>query len=78
MNNVEMVTGDITRPETLKGLGDGADCLVHMATLGHMSNYRFTETMFHAVNVQGTINIIQEAMRAGVGKVVHCLSLIHI
>ena len=69
------VVGDITSPETLIGLADGTDCLLHMATLGHMNNYTVTERMFEQINVMGTINIMTEALRAGVPKVVHCSSV---
>ena len=70
--NVEFVRGDITRVETLKGITDDRDFVIHMATLGHMSNYRVPEEMFEAVNVLGTLNIMREAERGGVKKVVHC------
>jgi len=43
-----------------------------MATLGHMSNFTLTESMFEAINVQGTHNLMTEALRAGVPRVVHC------
>jgi dihydroflavonol-4-reductase len=69
---VETVCGDITRPDTLAGIADGMDALIHMATLGHMNNFTFTEEMFEAINVQGTKNIMNEAKRAGVGRIVHC------
>ena len=69
---VEVVEGDITRPQSLTGLADGIDRVLHMATLGHMSNFAVTETMFEAINVHGTRNIMTEALRAGVGRVVHC------
>ena len=69
---VEWVEGDITDGSSLKGIGEGMDGLFHMATLGHMSNYRVPDEMFEKVNVLGTRNIMQEALRAGVRKVVHC------
>ena len=69
---VELVEGDITRAETLQGMADGMDRVLHMATLGHMSNFTVTESMFDAINVQGTQNIMAEALRAGVPRVVHC------
>lgn len=69
---VEIVRGDITFPQSLQGISENVDGLLHLATLGHMSNFRVTESMFHAVNVQGTINVMQEALRAGVRRVVHC------
>jgi nucleoside-diphosphate-sugar epimerase len=69
---VELVEGDITRPESLKGIADGIDRVLHMATLGHMSNFSVTESMFEAINVHGSRNIMAEALRAGVGRIVHC------
>ena len=69
---VELVEGDITKPETLRGIANSMDCVFHMATLGHMSNFNVTESMFNEVNVQGSVNIMDEALRAGVERVVHC------
>jgi dihydroflavonol-4-reductase len=69
---VDLVEGDITEPDTLLGVADGVNGLFHMATLGHMSNFTVTETMFESVNVQGTINIMNECLRSGVKKIVHC------
>lgn len=69
---VEFVKGDVTRSETLNGIADGIDCVIHMATLGHMSNFTVTESMFERVNVQGSINVMNEAKRAGVSRFVHC------
>ena len=72
ISGVQIVSGDITHPESLAGIADGVDCLLHLATLGHMSNFTVTESMFYAINVQGTVNIMKEALRAGVKKIVHC------
>jgi nucleoside-diphosphate-sugar epimerase len=69
---VELVEGDITRAETLKSIAEGMDRLIHLATLGHMSNFSVTESMFEAINVQGALNIMNEAMRAQVARVIHC------
>ena len=69
---VELVEGDITRAETLKGIADDIDTVLHLATLGHMSNFTVTESMFQAINVDGALNVMLEALRAGVPKVVHC------
>ena len=68
----ELVIGDITRAETLEGIAAGMDRVLHLATLGHMSNFAVTESMFEAINVQGAINIMQESLKAGVQRVVHC------
>ncbi len=69
---VELAEGDITQAETLKGIADGMDRVLHMATLGHMSNFTVTESMFEAINVRGTLHIMKEALRARVQRVVHC------
>lgn len=69
---VELVRGDITKPETLAGMAEGMDRILHMATLGHMSNFTVTEEMFEAINVSGAVNVMQEALRARVPRVVHC------
>jgi dihydroflavonol-4-reductase len=73
--DIELVTGDITNVNTLKGIADGVDRVFHMATLGHMSNFTVTESMFKEVNVQGTVNIMDEALRSGVARIVHCSSV---
>ena len=69
---VELVRGDITTASTLKGIANGMDCIFHMATLGHMKNFTVNEDLFEAVNVQGTVNVMEESLRAGVRKFVHC------
>ena len=71
-SGVELVEGDITRADSLKGIADGMDRVLHMATLGHMSNFTVTESMFEAINVQGTQNLMTEALRAGIPRIVHC------
>ncbi|MFC1862368.1 NAD-dependent epimerase/dehydratase family protein [Thermodesulfobacteriota bacterium] len=73
--DVDIVEGDITNAESLEGISDGVDCIFHMATLGHLSNFKVTEATFNKVNVQGTINVMQEAIKAGVQRVIHCSSV---
>ncbi len=69
---IEVVIGDITKPDTLTGIGDKMDYLLHMATLGHMSNFTVTEDIFYEINVKGTIHIMAEAFRSNIKKIVHC------
>ncbi len=69
---MEWVVGDITDRGSLEGICEGMDGLFHMATLGHMSNYRVPDEVFEKVNVLGTRNIMQEALRSGIPRVVHC------
>jgi len=72
---VEFFRGDVTRAESLKGAAEGMDVVLHLATLGHMSNYTVTESMFNAVNIEGARNVMTEALRAGASRVVHCSSV---
>ncbi|MBW2347547.1 MAG: NAD-dependent epimerase/dehydratase family protein [Deltaproteobacteria bacterium] len=72
---VEFVEGDVTRAQTLRGVARGLDGVFHLATLGHMSNFAVAEDAFEAVNVRGTLNVMEEALRARVGRVVHCSSV---
>jgi nucleoside-diphosphate-sugar epimerase len=71
----ELVEGDLTRADSLHGLADGVDRVLNLATLGHMSNFTVTESMFEAINVNGALNVMREAARAGVPRVVHCSSV---
>jgi len=71
---VELIKGDITDKETLKGIASGMDGIYHLATLGHMHNFDMPQSAFEDVNAQGTINIMKEALAAGVKKIVHCSS----
>lgn len=75
LKNMEIVHGGITNPASLAGAADGVDCLLHLATLGHMNNFTVSPDLFRAVNVQGTQNIMEEALRAGVTHIVHCSSV---
>ena len=71
----EIVPGDITEAQTLEGIGDGMDRLLHLATLGHANHFSVTPEMFEQVNVGGTLNILQEALRADIPRIVHCSSV---
>jgi len=75
IDGMTIIFGDITKPDTLVGIAEDSDCLLHLATLGHMSNFTVTEAMFHEINVQGTVNIMREALQAGVKRIVHCSSV---
>jgi nucleoside-diphosphate-sugar epimerase len=57
------------------GIADGIDCLLHLATLGHLSNFSAGEAEFAKVNVDGALNVMRVALAAGVQKIVHCSSV---
>jgi dihydroflavonol-4-reductase len=72
---VELIEGDITDKSTLKGIASGIDGIFHLATLGHMHNFDAPQDMFNQVNIHGTVNIMDEALKAGAKKIVHCSSM---
>ncbi len=72
---IEIVEADITKPETLYGMCDGIDTVIHMATLGHMNHFKVPPEMFDKVNVNGSVNVAKEALRARVPRFIHCSSV---
>ena len=63
---VEWVRGDLTDPASVRGLCEDAQAVVHLA-----SYIGADERLCEAVNVGGTRALMEEAARAGVGRVVH-------
>ncbi|MEU2282465.1 NAD(P)-dependent oxidoreductase [Streptomyces sp. NPDC013178] len=62
----EWVRADLARPETLHGVCRGADVLLHMAAaIGS------DEAECVAINQHGTAALMEEAVRAGTGRIVH-------
>ncbi|MEV8536824.1 NAD-dependent epimerase/dehydratase family protein [Streptomyces sp. NPDC051211] len=64
--NLEWTTADLTDPASLHGVAEGADALVHLA-----ARIDGDEDQCAAVNVHGTRALMDEARRAGVGRIVH-------
>jgi nucleoside-diphosphate-sugar epimerase len=67
---VEVVTGDLTRKETLLPAVRGADIVYHIAAVYREQNV--PRKMFWDVNVAGTQNLLEAALDAKVGRFVHC------
>ena len=53
---------DVTKPETLKGLCDGAECVISTVGLTKTS----AEVTNYQIDLQGNVNILNEAKAAGV------------
>ncbi|WP_245873643.1 NAD-dependent epimerase/dehydratase family protein [Streptomyces phaeoluteigriseus] len=64
--SVEWVRGDLTDPDAVRGLCEGARAVVHLA-----SYIGGDERLCQAVNVDATRALMAEARRAGVRRVVH-------
>ncbi len=68
----DVVRGDITDPESLRGLFDGCDAVVHLASaVGYGQRWEACRT----VNVDGTEHVAAEAIRAGIRRFVHMSSV---
>ncbi|WP_367322380.1 NAD-dependent epimerase/dehydratase family protein [Streptomyces sp. HUAS ZL42] len=63
---VRTVRADLTDPDSLHGLCDGVDVLLHCA-----SQIGGTSEANHAVNARGTAALVAEARRAGVRRIVY-------
>lgn len=64
--------GDITQPATLDRAMEGVSLVYHLAAL---VDHHATTDELHRVNVQGTINLVEAALRHGVRRLVHCSSV---
>ena len=74
-NTCEIVCGDITDSDSLKGCCDDIDVVYHMAALmGHDSPSEEAFNRFRKVNVDGVNNIISEAIKSGVKRFIHISS----
>ncbi|MFD0021560.1 NAD-dependent epimerase/dehydratase family protein [Streptomyces sp. NPDC058382] len=62
----ETVYGDLADPVTLRGSCDGVDAVIHCAS--HVGS---GERIARTVNEQGTRALVDEAVRGGVGRIVH-------
>lgn len=70
-DEVEVVLGDVRDPETLRAPMEDADAVFHLAALIAIPySYRAPASYVHT-NIQGTLNVLDEARRAAVPHVVH-------
>lgn len=71
--NFKFVLGDITKAQEVAKVMEGIDIVFHLACLGvrHSLKYPFEN---HKVNAEGTLFVLQEAYKQGVGKFIYCSS----
>lgn len=70
-DTVEIVAGDVTKPETLRGAFVGCEAVVHLVGIIEEA----AGDGFDAVIHQGTRNVLAEAERAGVQRFIHMSAL---
>ena len=71
--NVELVEADVLQPATLETAMQGVDLVYHLA--GIISILPGSEAIMEKVNVQGTCNVVEAAMKTGVRRMVHTSSI---
>ena len=71
-NGVTPIVGDVSDVASIRGAADGCDAVLHVAGIVEESPPHVT---FRRVNVEGTANIVAEAERAGVRRLVFVSSL---
>jgi len=65
---VTPINGDVSDPATLVGVADECDVVVHLVGIVEETPPSAT---FEHVNIEGTRNIVRDAERAGVRKLVY-------
>lgn len=69
---VEYVTGDLLDPESVARAVDGCDLVFHAGAIS--SYWRARREQVYRVNVEGTRNVMEACLRAGVPRVVYTSS----
>ncbi len=72
-NNVEILNGDILEPETFQGKINDCEIIIHCAALIAFWNRLWDK--IYRVNVIGTKNILDEALKSGCKKFIHISSV---
>ena len=69
---INWVEGDVTRPETLTGLLDGQERVIHAA--GRLGAFGISQEAYIDLHVGGTRNLLGEAVKAGAGRILYVSS----
>jgi 2-alkyl-3-oxoalkanoate reductase len=69
--NVEIVPGDLSRPESLRGIANGCSVVYHCAAKLNGTN----RAEFDAVNITGTQAVVDEVIRVGVERLVYASTI---
>ncbi|MGI8643842.1 MAG: complex I NDUFA9 subunit family protein [Thermomicrobiales bacterium] len=69
--NVEVVEGDVTKPDSLRGTMDGCSAVVHLVAIISEEGGATFDGVIH----RGTVNVVEEAKRAGIARFVHMSAL---
>lgn len=70
---VTVVQGNLLEAESLLQACRGKDCIIHLAALSHITNTRAEDHW--KINAEGTENLLQAALQAGVKRIVYMSSI---
>ena len=73
-DDLEIVTGDITKPETIDGIMKGVDLVFHLAAISNVDYAIQNPVKTYDVNVRGTLNLLEEVRKNPVHKFIYVSS----
>jgi len=74
-SQVEQYIGDLTQPDTLKGLANDIDWVFHLGGYAHAWQGEKEADLHQQVNLLGTQNLLNECLRAGIKKFIYFSSI---
>ncbi|GAB4555876.1 MAG: NAD(P)H-binding protein [Anaerolineae bacterium] len=66
-SKIEIVKGDVTKPETLTEWMKDVDVVIHLVAIAIEKG----KNTYEKINTQGTINVVEEAKRAGIKRFIN-------
>ena len=72
-DKIRVEFGDVTKPDSLISAFSGSGVVIHLAAL--FNRPEASRNNYIAVNVEGTRNVIEAAIKNGIGHVVHCSTI---
>lgn len=69
--DVEVVEGDVTKPDSLRGTMDGCSAVVHLVAIISEEGGATFDGVIH----RGTVNVVEEAKRTGISRFLHMSAL---
>jgi dTDP-glucose 4,6-dehydratase len=70
-NNFRIISGDICDRDSVRRAMEGADVVFHLAALIAIPYSYHAPGSYVRANVEGTLNVLQEARDLGIGRLVH-------
>jgi NAD dependent epimerase/dehydratase len=70
-NNIEVVMGDVRDPNQMRKVAEGVGTIYHLAALIAIPYSYQAPSSYVDTNIQGTLNVVQAALDAGVDRIIH-------